>query len=225
MTGNVWTPIWAVVKKDILAELRTKETLSMMLIFVLLAVFIFNFAFDLRVDNVREVAPGVMWVAFVFAGVLGLTRSFTQEVDKGCLDGLLMTPVDRSLIYLGKMLGNLIFMLAVDAIALPVFSVLLNLALVRWDIMLIVVLGTLGFAGVGTLFSAMTANTRAREVMLPLLLFPVALPLVLAAVKATAGVLDGASLQEIGNWLNLLIGYDVLFLTISYLTFDYVVES
>lgn len=225
MTGNVWTPIWAVVKKDILAELRTKETLSMMLIFVLLAVFIFNFAFDLRVDNVREVAPGVMWVAFVFAGVLGLTRSFTQEVDKGCLDGLLMTPVDRSLIYLGKMLGNLIFMLAVDAIALPVFSVLLNLALVRWDILLIVVLGTLGFAGVGTLFSAMTANTRAREVMLPLLLFPVALPLVLAAVKATAGVLDGASLQEIGNWLNLLIGYDVLFLTISYLTFDYVVES
>lgn len=222
---SAWTSTWEIVKKDIVAELRTKETLSMMLIFVLLVVFIFNFAFDLRVDNVREVAPGVMWVAFVFAGVLGLNRSFIQEVDKGCLDGLLMTPVDRSLIYLGKMLGNLIFMLVVDAIALPVFSVLLNLALVRWEIVLIVALGTLGFAGVGTLFSAMTANTRAREVMLPLLLFPVALPLVLAAVKATAGVLDGASLQEIGNWLNLLIGYDVLFLTISYLTFDYVVES
>ncbi len=223
--SSAWQAVWAVVKKDILAELRTKETLSMMLIFVLLAVFIFNFAFDLRVENVREVAPGVMWVAFVFAGVLGLNRSFIQEADKGCLDGLLMTPVDRSLIYLGKMLGNLIFMLAVDAIALPVFSVLLNLALVRWDIALIVVLGTLGFAGVGTLFSAMTANTRAREVMLPLLLFPVALPLVLAAVKATAGVLDGASLGEVANWLNLLIGYDVVFLTISYLTFDYVVES
>lgn len=223
--SSAWQAVWAVVKKDILAELRTKETLSMMLIFVLLAVFIFNFAFDLRVENVREVAPGVMWVAFVFAGVLGLNRSFIQEADKGCLDGLLMTPVDRSLIYLGKMLGNLIFMLAVDAIALPVFSVLLNLALVRWDIALIVVLGTLGFAGVGTLFSAMTANTRAREVMLPLLLFPVALPLVLAAVKATAGVLDGASLGEVANWLNLLIGYDVIFLTISYLTFDYVVES
>lgn len=223
--SSAWQAVWAVVKKDILAELRTKETLSMMLIFVLLAVFIFNFAFDLRVENVREVAPGVMWVAFVFAGVLGLNRSFIQEADKGCLDGLLMTPVDRSLIYLGKMLGNLIFMLVVDAIALPVFSVLLNLALVRWDIALIVVLGTLGFAGVGTLFSAMTANTRAREVMLPLLLFPVALPLVLAAVKATAGVLDGASLGEVANWLNLLIGYDVIFLTISYLTFDYVVES
>lgn len=223
--SSAWQAVWAVVKKDILAELRTKETLSMMLIFVLLAVFIFNFAFDLRVENVREVAPGVMWVAFVFAGVLGLNRSFIQEADKGCLDGLLMTPVDRSLIYLGKMLGNLIFMLVVDAIALPVFSVLLNLALVRWDIALIVVLGTLGFAGVGTLFSAMTANTRAREVMLPLLLFPVALPLVLAAVKATAGVLDGASLGEVANWLNLLIGYDVVFLTISYLTFDYVVES
>ncbi|MBC7242334.1 MAG: heme exporter protein CcmB [Anaerolineae bacterium] len=223
--SSAWQAVWAIVKKDILAELRTKETLSMMLIFVLLAVFIFNFAFDLRVENVREVAPGVMWVAFVFAGVLGLNRSFIQEADKGCLDSLLMTPVERSVIYFGKMLGNLIFMLVVDAIALPVFSVLLNLALVRWDIALIVALGTLGFAGVGTLFSAMTANTRAREVMLPLLLFPVALPLVLAAVKATAGVLDGAGLREVANWLNLLIGYDVAFLTISYLTFDYVVES
>ncbi len=170
--NRAWQAVWAVVKKDIVAELRTKETLSMMLIFVLLAVFIFNFAFDLRVDNVREVAPGVMWVAFVFAGILGLNRSFIQEVDRGCLDGLLMAPVDRSLIFLGKMLGNLIFMLVVDAMALPVFSVLLNLALVRWDIVLIVVLGTVGFAGIGTLFAAMTANTRAREVMLPLLLSP-----------------------------------------------------
>lgn len=217
--------IAAVVQKDIIAELRTKETLSTMLIFVLLAVFIFNFAFDLRVDNVREVVPGVMWVAFIFAGVLGLNRSFIQEADKGCLDGLLMTPVDRSVIYFGKMMGNLIFMLVIDAIALPVFSVLFNLMLVRWDIILIVILGTLGFAGVGTLFAAMTANTRAREVMLPLLLFPVALPLVLAAVKATAGVLDGVPLGDLMQWVNLLIGYDIIFLTVAFLTFDYVVES
>lgn len=217
--------IAAVVQKDIIAELRTKETLSTMLIFVLLAVFIFNFAFDLRVDNVRAVVPGVMWVAFIFAGVLGLNRSFIQEADKGCLDGLLMTPVDRSVIYFGKMMGNLIFMLVIDAIALPVFSVLFNLMLVRWDIILIVILGTLGFAGVGTLFAAMTANTRAREVMLPLLLFPVALPLVLAAVKATAGVLDGVPLGDLMQWVNLLIGYDIIFLTVAFLTFDYVVES
>ena len=216
--------IWAIVKKDIVAELRTKEILSTMLIFVLLTFFIFNFAFDLRVDNVGQVAPGVLWVAFVFAGVLGLNRSFVLETDKGCLDGLLMTPVDRSVIYFGKMIGNVIFMLVVEMIALPVFSVLFNLSLLRLDVILIVLLGTIGFSGVGTLFSAMTANTRAREVLLPILLFPIVLPMIIAAVKATAGVLDGIPLSELGNWLNLLIGFDVIFLALAYMTFDYVVE-
>jgi len=217
--------IWAIVRKDVVAELRTKETLSTMLIFVLLTVIIFNFAFDLRVDNVRQVAPGVLWVAFIFAGVLGLNRSFILETDKGCLDGLLMTPADRSLIYFGKVIGNVIFMLVVEAIALPVFSILFNLMLVRLDVILIVVLGTIGFAGVGTLFSAMTANTRAREVLLPILLFPVVLPVILAAVKATAGVLDGLPLGEVANWLGLLAAFDVIFLAIAYMTFDYVVEG
>jgi len=221
---SVWA-IWAIVKKDIVAELRTKEILSTMLIFVLLALFIFNFAFDLRVDNVGQVAPGVLWVAFVFAGVLGLNRSFVLETDKGCLDGLLMTPVDHSVIYFGKMIGNVIFMLVVEVIGLPIFSVLFNLSLLRLDVILIVLLGTIGFAGVGTLFSAMTANTRAREVLLPILLFPVVLPMIIAAVKATAGVLDGVPLSELGNWLNLLIGFDVIFLALAYMTFDYVVES
>jgi heme exporter protein B len=217
--------IWAIVRKDVVAELRTKETLSTMLIFVLLTVIIFNFAFDLRVDNVRQVAPGVLWVAFIFAGVLGLNRSFILETDKGCLDGLLMTPADRSLIYFGKVIGNVIFMLVVEAIALPVFSILFNLMLLRLDIILVVLLGTIGFSGVGTLFSAMTANTRAREVLLPILLFPVVLPVILAAVKATAGILDGQALGAIGNWLGLLAGFDIIFLAIAYMTFDFVVES
>jgi len=217
--------IGAIVRKDVLAELRTKETLSTMLIFILLAVVIFNFAFDLRVDNVKQVMPGVVWVAFIFAGVLGLNRSFVLETDKGCLEGLLMTPVDRSVIYFGKLIGNVIFMLAVEAIGLPIFSILFNVMLVRLDVILIVLLGTLGFAGVGTLFSAMTANTRAREVLLPILLFPVVMPVVVAAVKATAGLLDGMALAELGNWLNLLIGFDVIFIVVAYMTFDYVVET
>ena len=217
--------IWAIVRKDVVAELRTKETLSTMLIFVILTVIIFNFAFDLRVDNVRQVAPGVLWVAFIFAGVLGLNRSFILETDKGCLDGLLMTPADRSIIYFGKLIGNVIFMLVVEAITLPVFSILFNLMLVRLDIILVVLLGTIGFSGVGTLFSAMTANTRAREVLLPILLFPVVLPVILAAVKATAVILDGLPLGDIRNWLGLLAGFDVIFLAIAYMTFDFVVES
>jgi heme exporter protein B len=217
--------ILAIVHKDIIAELRTKEMLSSMFVFALLVIVIFNFAFELRVANVKQVAPGVLWVTFTFAGMLGLNRSFILEKDKGCLEGLLLAPVDRSAIYFGKMLGNLIFMSVVEAIVLPIFWVLFNPPLFSPALILILVLGTLGFAGVGTLFSAIAVHTRAREVMLPILLFPIVVPLMIAAVKITGGLLDGQPLSEMRNWLNLLVGFDMIFLTVSYMTFDYVVEE
>jgi heme exporter protein B len=217
--------ILAIVHKDIIAELRTKEMFSSMFVFALLVIVIFNFAFELRVANVKQVAPGVLWVTFTFAGMLGLNRSFILEKDKGCLEGLLLAPVDRSVIYFGKMLGNLIFMSVVEAIVLPIFWVLFNPPLFSPALILVIVLGTLGFAGVGTLFSAIAVHTRAREVMLPILLFPIVVPLMIAAVKITGGLLDGQPLSEMGNWLNLLVGFDIIFLTVSYMTFDYVVEE
>jgi heme exporter protein B len=217
--------VLAIVHKDIIAELRTKEMFSSMFVFALLVIVIFNFAFELRVANVKQVAPGVLWVTFTFAGMLGLNRSFILEKDKGCLEGLLLAPVDRSAIYFGKMLGNLIFMLVVEAIVLPIFWVLFNPPLFSPALILIIVLGTLGFAGVGTLFSAIAVHTRAREVMLPILLFPIVVPLMIAAVKITGGLLDGQPLSEMRNWLNLLLGFDIIFLTVSYMTFDYVVEE
>ena len=217
--------VLAIVHKDIIAELRTKEMFSSMFVFALLVIVIFNFAFELRVANVKQVAPGVLWVTFTFAGMLGLNRSFILEKDKGCLEGLLLAPVDRSAIYFGKMLGNLIFMLVVEAIVLPIFWVLFNPPLFSPALILILVLGTLGFAGVGTLFSAIAVHTRAREVMLPILLFPIVVPLMIAAVKITGGLLDGQPLSEMRNWLNLLVGFDIIFLTVSYMTFDYVVEE
>ena len=217
--------VLAIVHKDIIAELRTKEMFSSMFVFALLVIVIFNFAFELRVANVKQVAPGVLWVTFTFAGMLGLNRSFILEKDKGCLEGLLLAPVDRSAIYFGKMLGNLIFMLVVEAIVLPIFWVLFNPPLFSPALILIIVLGTLGFAGVGTLFSAIAVHTRAREVMLPILLFPIVVPLMIAAVKITGGLLDGQPLSEMRNWLNLLVGFDIIFLTVSYMTFDYVVEE
>ena len=217
--------ILAIVHKDIIAELRTKEMFSSMFVFALLVIVIFNFAFELRVANVKQVAPGVLWVAFTFAGMLGLNRSFILEKDKGCLEGLLLAPVDRSAIYFGKMLGNLIFMSVVEAIVLPIFWVLFNPPLFSPALIPVIVLGTLGFAGVGTLFSAIAVHTRAREVMLPILLFPIVVPLMIAAVKITGGLLDGQPLSEMRNWLNLLVGFDVIFLTVSYMTFDYVVEE
>ena len=219
--------VWAIVWKDIIAELRTKEMFSAMFVFSVLTVVIFNFAFELRAGGaqVRAVAPGALWVAFAFAGVLGLNRAFVLEKDRGCLEGLLLAPMDHTAVYFGKMVSTLLFMLVVEAFILPVFTAFFGVSLFDPKLVLIVVLGTLGFAGVGTLLSAMTAQTRAREVLLPILLLPVAAPVLIAAVKATAGVLDGLPLAEIVRWLYLLIAFDLIFPAVALMTFDYVVKE
>lgn len=224
MRYYLWS-ILAILWKDIQAEWRTREIFSSMFVFVVLVTLIFNFAFELRVENVVKVVPGALWVAFTFAGVLGLNRSFILEKDKGCLEGLMLAPVDRSAIYIGKMMGNIIFIAVVELITLPIFSALFNVNLLQPALLLVLFLGTVGFAGVGTLFAAISVNTRAREVMLPVLLFSVSVPIIISAVKATGVVLDGNPLSEAGGWLRLLVVFDVLFLTISILTFEYVLEE
>jgi heme exporter protein B len=218
--------VYAIVVKDIVAELRTREMLSSMLVFALLVILIFNFAFELRADNQRTLAPGVLWAAIAFAGTLGLTRSFIVEKDRGSIDGLLLAPVDRSAIFLGKMLGNTLFISLVDLITLPVFIVLFNLPVTNLlPLAGVAALGTVGLAGVGTLFSAMAIHTRAREVMLPVLLFPVAVPVILAAVKLTAGIIDNLPFSEIHSWFSLLVVFDVVFAALSLILFDYVMEE
>lgn len=217
--------VLAVLGKDIRAEIRTKDIFSAMFVFALLSVVIFQFAFDLRVDNVRQVVPGVLWVSITFAGILGLNRSFVLEKDKGSLEGLLLTPVDRGAIYLGKMLANLVFIVVVELFIIPLSSVFFNVPLWLPPILLAVVLGTFGFAAVGTVFSAMSVNTRAREVLLPILLLPVIVPVLIAGVRITGGILDGETLGELSNWLQLLIVFDILYLAASFLTFDFVVEE
>lgn len=220
-----WRKVLAVLWKDVRAEIRTKDIFSAMFVFALLSVVIFQFAFDLRIDNVRQVVPGVLWVSITFAGVLGLNRSFVLEKDKGSLEGLLLTPVDRGAIYLGKMLANLVFIVVVEVFIIPLSSVFFNVPLWLPEILLVVVLGTIGFAAVGTVFSAMSVNTRAREVLLPILLLPVIVPVLIAGVRVTGGILDGESLGDLSNWLQLLIAFDVLYLAASFLTFDVVVEA
>lgn len=213
-----------IAAKDVLAELRTRETLAGMLVFALLVVLIFNFAFELRVDNVREVVPGALWVTFTFAGVLGLNRSFSLEKDQGSLEGLLLAPVDRSAVYLGKTCANVLFMLIVEVVMVPAATVFFNVPLLSLPLLAVILLGTIGFAGVGTLLSAVSVNTRAREVMLPLLLFPISVPVVIAAVKITAALLDPTTVEDPAVWWQLLIAFDVIFLAVSSLVFEYTVE-
>ena len=213
----------AILWKDIRSELRSKQMWTGMALFALLVLVIFNFAFDLRVDNKAAVAPGALWVSFVFASLLGLGRTIAAEREKGSMDRLLLCPVDRKAIYLAKLLGNMLFIGVVEIIALPVFAALFNLPLFMGALLPIVLLGTLGIAAVGTLFSAMAAATRAQELLLPILIFPLIVPVVIGAVRASSNLLMPAANEP--PWLGLIAAFDVIFLSISMLTFEYVIEE
>lgn len=215
----------AIAQKDLSAEFRSFELISAMLVFSLLVIIIFNFALELDIKARESVTSGVLWTTFAFAGTLGLNRSMSVEKDRGCMDGLLLAPVDRSVIYFGKTISNLIFMLIVEVIVLPVYSMLYNVNLFRLDLLGVILLGSIGYAAVGTLLSTMSAQTRTREVLLPILLFPVAMPVLLASVKACNGLLTGAEFSEVLTPLNLLIVYDVIFIAIAFMVFDFVVEE
>jgi heme exporter protein B len=215
----------ALVWKDLLLEYRTRELLTAMGLFGLLALLVFNFALDLQLDNTQALMPGVLWVGIAFAGTLGLGRSFVQEHDRGSLDGLLLAPVDRGLIYLAKVLANVLFMFGAEAALLAALGILFNVHVLQPGILVPLGLGTVGLAGAGTLFAAVAANTRAREVMLPVLLFPLITPVVIGAVQATAVGLFGAPLQGTPPWTALLLAYDVVVLVLSYMVFEIVLEE
>jgi heme exporter protein B len=217
--------VGAIVWKDLAAELRSRELLSAMLVFALTVILIFNFALELDAKTRATVTSGVLWVTFAFAGTLGLNRSMAMEKDRGCMDGLLLAPVDRAAIYFGKAIGNLIFMLIVEAIVLPVYSLLYNTNLFNPGLILIILLGSLGYVAVGTLLSAMAVQTRTRDVLLPILLFPVAIPVFIAAVKGSTGFLQALPMDEILPWINILVVYDIIFTAVAFMTFDYVVEE
>lgn len=216
--------IYAVIWKDLLTEIRTKELFGGMFVFALLTILTFNFAFDLTGVDRAASGAGALWVAFIFAGILGLGRSIALERDRGSLDGLLLCPIDHGLLYLGKLGSNLIFILLVEIIALPVFGAMFNLPVYRPLLLLSLFLGTLGFAAVGTLLSVMAAGTRAREILFPVLLFPVAVPVIIATVRLCTLILTGET-TGVSSWLNLLGGFDLVYLVIAYLVFERVVEE
>jgi len=224
---NFLQPIYSILFKDLLLEWRNKDILISMLVFSLTVVVIFNFVFDPGSLEMQTTVPGILWVAFVFAGQLGLSRSFAREQESGRMHGLLLCPVDRSLLFTAKMLGNLLFILLVQVVTLPVMTVLFDLRFHQQlpRLLLVLGLGAWGLATVGTLFSAIAANTRSREVMLPILLFPVIVPIILASIKSTSYLLSGRNVQDIAPWVRLLIAFDVIYFVVCYLLYEYVVEE
>ncbi|MCI0556232.1 MAG: heme exporter protein CcmB [Anaerolineae bacterium] len=217
--------ILAIVWKDLRAEFRSFELVSAMLVFSLLVILIFNFALELDIKTRQSVTAGVLWSTFAFAGTLGLNRSMAIEKDRGSLDGLLLAPVDRSAIYFGKFISNLAFMLLVEIIVLPIYSILYNTNLFQPGLLMVILLGSIGYTAVGTLLSAMSVQTRTRDVLLPILLFPIAFSVLLAAVKASGGFLNNSELTDILLPINLLIAYDIIFIAVSFMVFDHVIEE
>ena len=217
--------VLVLVWKDIVLEWRSRELVISVLVFSLLVVVLFNFALNVTPQRIAILAPGILWVAFAFAGILAMNRTFVREREQGGLDGLLLAPVSRDAIFLGKALGSFLFMLLVEAALLPAFAVLLNFSAASFLLILTIVLATLGFAVVGTLFSAIAVQTRSREIMLPVLFFPVILPVIIGAVEATTAAIGVGPTVRLERWLPLLAIFDALFLVICPWLFAVVVEE
>jgi heme exporter protein B len=220
------------MKKDIRSELRTKEMVTSMFIFALLVLLVFNFTLPLDSESTLAFGPGILWVAFIFAGSLGLNRSFASERENRALHGLMMAPVDRSALYFGKLASNVIFMLVAEACILPLFMVFYNVNLFTTlglsgflTLLLIIVVGTLGYAAVGTTLAAIVAQTTMREVLLPIFLFSISVPVVIGAAESTRLIFQPDPFSSPWGWIRLLVVFCVVFLVVSWLTFEYVVEE
>ncbi|HSM58867.1 MAG TPA: heme exporter protein CcmB [Candidatus Sulfomarinibacteraceae bacterium] len=219
--------IKAIVWKDLVMERHTRQTLSIMAVFSLAAVIVFNFALELELDAARNVSTGLLWIVILLSGTLGLNRSLGSELENNSIEAVLMAPVDRSAIYLGKVTSITLFVLALEAILVPVFIAFFDKPYWRPQVLLILILGTIGFVAAGVLVSSMSIQTRSRDVLLPVLLLPLSLPSVLAAATATSAYM----LPELPPWsevqtsVALVIAFDVLMLTAGFLTYHYVVEE
>ena len=217
--------IWAIGRKDLLLETRNKDIIIAVSAFSLLVLMVFTFAIDVNHVNAKLIGPGILWAGIAFAGVTGLNRAFALEAEGNTLEALMLAPISRDLIYVAKMLGNFLFITAAQIIVFPIFAVLFNLAVLRWEMLVISLLTTIGFSAIGTLFAAMSMRVRAREVMLPLLFLPVVTPLMMAAVESTSHVVNGGSWPDISQWLQLAVAFDIAFIVVSAFIFQQVVED
>ena len=218
---------WMVVWKDVLAERRSKENLNALVFFSLLLLFVFQFALGPERARVEAALPGLLWLGFILSGLLAFGRTFLIERENDCWEGLVLTPGDKSAIYLGKLAANVLVMIVVEVVLLVLFAVFFAIDFMPFlpGLAAVLALGTLGLASVGTLFGAVTAQMRARELLFPVLLLPAVVPVLLSSVSATQTVLAGEPLAEAAAWLKLLAAADLVYLVVGVLTFEFVLEG
>jgi heme exporter protein B len=225
--GDTLAAAWLIARKDLAIEFRTRSAFFSAIVFALLGLVIFYYAWDPTAVAATDLAPGVLWVVFTFSGLLGLHRSFGVEAADHAIDGLLASPVSREAIFLGKAIANLIFVAAVQLIAIPALTLFYNLPLgqIAAPLIAIALLAAIGLVAVGTLFSAMAVNTRLAELLLPMLALPFFVPIVIAASQSTAKLLSGRPIVEAGAWLKLLLAFDIVFVAACTLTYPFTVED
>lgn len=219
--------IYHIFEKDILLELKSKEVINSMLIFSLLTVIVFSFIFEPGAEYKIDLVGGILWMAIVFAGILGLNKSMMSEINGGNLNALLLAPVDKSAIFFGKVLSNFVFLVFMEIITVPVFTIFYNINIFQHTLLPIpvLILGTYGFSVLGTLFSIISVKSRTREVMLPILLLPLMIPIILAAIQSINIFIKGDAISDADRWIRLIAAFDLIFTFVVYAIFDYIVEE
>jgi heme exporter protein B len=220
--------VFVIMAKDLRAELRTKEAINASLSFGVVVLLLFSFAFDPDEETVKAISGGLLWIVFAFAGTLLLNRSFARELNNDCLDALISAPIPGAALFLGKALANFLLVLAVELIALPLFGIFYNVHWTKqfWPLMMVIVLATWGMTVTGTIFSALTVNIRLREVMLPILNFPILIPALLGAMQLTKSLVMGEPITaDNESWLKMLIGFDVMYTAVSLALVEVVLVS
>ncbi len=225
MKTPFFTTVTAIIQKDLRAELRSRELVSLMVMFAFLSILVFSFALELdRIARVEAVS-GVLWVTLIFASILGFNRSLAMERDQGNIDAMLLAPIDRSAIFVGKLAGNYLFTLIVGLVLLPLMTMLYDQNLINMWIILTTLLGIFGFSTIGTLLATMTVQTRAREALLPIAMLPVVLPFLLTAVRATTGILNDTPQADWIIWVQLLGGISFMYVVMCFFLYGFIVEE
>jgi heme exporter protein B len=225
MKTPFFTTVFAIINKDLRAEMRSRELISVMVLFAFLSILIFSFALELDRVAREESVSGVLWVTLIFASILGFNRSMAMERDQGNIDAMLLAPISRSAIFIGKLVGNYLFTLIVGLVMLPIMTILYNLTLISPWVILTTGVGIFGFSTIGTLLATMTVQTRAREALLPIAMLPVVLPFLLAAVRATTGILSDKPQADWLVWVQVLFGISLVYLVLCVFLYGFVVEE